>query len=106
MTDYAKKISERIKSTILSIEPTAEVILFGSQARGDVHEESDWDVLVLLPNAPYLLGTEARIDNALLQLELETGAVIVSHMFDKKDWESRLSVTSLYESIRLEGIRL
>lgn len=26
----------------------AEVILFGSRARGDAHDDSDWNVLILL----------------------------------------------------------
>ena len=30
------------------VPPNSEVILFGSQARGDAHEGSDWDVLILL----------------------------------------------------------
>ena len=41
------QITKEIKQTVLGIDPTAEVILFGSRARGDFHEESDWDVLVL-----------------------------------------------------------
>ena len=33
---------------VTGIPKGAKVILFGSQARGDAHSNSDWDVLVLL----------------------------------------------------------
>ena len=41
-------IPQLVKEKILEIDKNAEVILFGSRARGDFHEESDWDFLVFL----------------------------------------------------------
>ncbi len=45
----SRKMLEEAKEAILSVEPEAEVYLFGSRARGDFNEESDWDLLVLAP---------------------------------------------------------
>jgi predicted nucleotidyltransferase len=42
-----KEILAQIKKAILAIVPDAQVYLFGSRARGDWHDESDWDILVL-----------------------------------------------------------
>ncbi|TKK70312.1 nucleotidyltransferase domain-containing protein [Ilyomonas limi] len=42
-----EEILATIKEKVLSIVPNAKVMLFGSRARGDWHEESDWDILVL-----------------------------------------------------------
>ena len=42
-----EEILAAIKERVLSIVPDAKVMLFGSRARGDWHEESDWDILVL-----------------------------------------------------------
>ena len=36
-----------IKQNVLEVDNTAEVWIYGSRVRGDAHEESDWDVLVL-----------------------------------------------------------
>ena len=36
-----------IKQNVLEVDNTAEVWMYGSRVRGDAHEESDWDVLVL-----------------------------------------------------------
>ena len=38
----------RVKQGVLAVEPTAEIILFGSRARGDATIDSDWDFLVLV----------------------------------------------------------
>ncbi len=38
---------QNIKSTVLAFLPDAQVMLFGSRARGDESEGSDYDVLVI-----------------------------------------------------------
>lgn len=46
----AKSIQDTIKSTVRSMLPDARVLLFGSMARGDANTDSDYDVLVIIPN--------------------------------------------------------
>lgn len=41
-------IKNLIVKTIRDYEPNAEILLFGSRARGDARTDSDWDVLVLI----------------------------------------------------------
>ena len=44
-------ILEKVKEIVHATDPEAEVILFGSRARGDAMEDSDWDILILTPKA-------------------------------------------------------
>ena len=41
-----KHIINLIKSKIQSKNPDAEIILFGSHARGTANQDSDWDILI------------------------------------------------------------
>jgi predicted nucleotidyltransferase len=38
----------KVKQAVGEVEPEAEIILYGSQARGDSNAQSDWDFLVLV----------------------------------------------------------
>lgn len=41
----------RIKKLVHEIVPDAQIILYGSRARGDAHANSDYDILILV-NGP------------------------------------------------------
>ena len=49
MTAEEKKIIRMIQETGRKVVPPGgQVWLYGSHARGDAHEGSDWDILILL----------------------------------------------------------
>ncbi len=92
-----------VKSKIAEIYPNAEVILFGSRARGDFNKDSDWDFLILVDSPVDLEFKEITLER-IYDLELWTGSVISIFIHTKKDWEDR-SITPIYQVIKKEGIR-
>jgi len=95
----------QIKKSVKEIEPNSEVILFGSRARGDERLDSDWDVLILVPYAANL-KEEQRFRHKLFDVELEYGQAISTLVKSKKEWETKYSVTPLFQNILQDGIRL
>lgn len=97
-------ILQQVKATVRKIDPEAEVILFGSQARGDARDDSDWDFLILttLDESP---ETERSFWNALLEVELDLHVVITALVHAKHKQESR-HTSPLYKNIEREGVIL
>ncbi len=84
----------------------ARVLLFGSRARGDAADDSDWDILVLLPG----LVSEARaaaVSRRLYDLEWDTGQVLSVIVRSVEDWDSpRSAMTPFRQIVGREGIAL
>lgn len=99
-------IVEQISKTIRRVAPTAKTILFGSEARGEAHPDSDIDLLILVDGDKMSLEQEEIITLPLYELELKTGVVISPIIMLKKLWENRPFKTPFYINIVNEGIIL
>lgn len=104
-TSYLK-FAKKIKETIKKINASAEIILFGSHARGDAKKDSDWDVLILLNKPKVTIQDEQLFRHTLYDLELEMDQTISTLVYSRKEWNSKLAVTPLFKKIKLEGICL
>jgi len=99
-------ILSKVKEAVLQLEPSAEVILYGSRARDDFREYSDWDFLVLVDGLVDTARTD-RIRRILFDIELETDQVISSIIRSRQDWNSpRYSVVPLHKNVEREGIHI
>lgn len=94
-----------IKTLIREIDPTADVILYGSRARGDDHPDSDWDILILV-NSKTDLDYERDFRHRLYEIELELGGAFSVTVHNKTEWRSKHWMTPLYQNISREGVRI
>ena len=100
------ELLQRVKTAVQALTPTAEIILYGSRARGTARADSDWDFLILLPS-PRDKTLEARIKDRLYDIELETDTVLSSIIRDQQEWRSpRYAVLPVRQQIEKDGVLL
>ena len=99
-----EEILLKIKKNVSDLDPEAKVILFGSRARGDNGEESDWDILILT-NIPATEENKRNLRFHLLDIELEIEQSISTLIHQNDHWK-HYSVTPLHEIIKTEGIEV
>jgi len=83
-----------------------QIVLFGSQARGQADAFSDVDLLIIADND--LTASEKRaIHDLLYEISLEYDVVISSIITTRRQWESPVTqLLGLYRNIAEEGIRV
>jgi len=100
-------LAQAVKSELKTLygKRLAKLILYCSYARGDHHEGSDIDFLVVLKDEDIKTGSEVRYRNsALYDLELKFNTTISAHpttlgRFNTSDY-------LFYQNVRREGIEL
>ncbi|MDD4970415.1 MAG: nucleotidyltransferase domain-containing protein [Paludibacter sp.] len=100
------EIVSRLREIIHKEAPSAKVILYGSEARGDAGKDSDIDLLILVDSDKVTLEDETKIMYPIYELELKTGVLISPMVVSKKEWENRPFKTPFYINVMNEGIEL
>ena len=99
-----KAIQALKKDLINRFGSDVELRIFGSVARGDYHEQSDIDLLVVLPG-PVDNAVEEKVFDMAYDIELEYGLVIGTIVYSKEFWYSdRAAAMPLYKKIQREGL--
>jgi uncharacterized protein len=101
-----RELLEQCRDVVREIVPGAELILYGSRARGDAGLESDYDLLILI-DGPVDWQLEDRIRQHLYSLELESGTALPVSAYNRSDWRSPLyRAMPFNQNIEKEGIVL
>ena len=99
-----EKLLDEIKRAVLEEESSAQVVLYGSRARGDAAPESDWDLLILTDH-PVDRQRKQRIRRRLYEIEWDTGQVITSIIHSHEEWnQPPLTITPFRKAVEREGI--
>ena len=97
---------QRCKVAIRAVVPEADVILYGSRARGDAKDDSDYDLLVLV-DRPADVAVHKQLISIIYPLELETGAVLTLSIYNRDLWNSKLyQAMPFHENVDRDGVCL
>lgn len=99
--EILKKLIKEIKKVV----PEAEIILFGSKARGDDNAESDIDLLILIGSNDR--EKKEKINDVCFQFELEYDILTSPLVHTKEEWHSfPYNVSEIKYFIERDGVRL
>jgi len=96
----------RCKKAIRQVIPDADVILYGSRARGDANEYSDYDILILV-NGSADIALDTKFVENIFPIELDSGAVLTLMTYSRQQWDTPLyRAMPFHKNIDREGVLL
>lgn len=98
-------VINQIKEAHRQLFPDVELILFGSEARGEATEQSDIDLLALVDKEHLSLSDRERISHPLYEIELKTNTIITPIVRTKRQWQQQ-PMSFFKQNILAEGITL
>lgn len=103
-TEKRKYLLRRVAGSVREIEACAQIYLYGSRARGDFDEESDWDFLIILDGVVDTCRQEA-IWRRLYDLRLDLDEVVSAVIVSADQWvETPCPGIPLFDEVRREGV--
>ena len=82
----------------------AHLLLYGSRARGDDHEGSDWDLLILL-NRPQEATDFQNIAYPIMEVGFDLGEYFSVQTYSQEEWDS-MSFLPYYKNVEQDKIVL
>ena len=99
------QILERIKQLAIAVLPQGSSLwLYGSRARGDESQSSDWDLLILLDKSK-ITSEDYDLAYFFRELDWDLNATISPHVYSKKQWED-WSFLPFYKNVEQDKIVL
>jgi predicted nucleotidyltransferase len=89
----------KLQSTAKLVVPKGgEVWLYGSRARGDAHEDSDWDLLILLNQPSITAEDEENIAYPFVVEGWKNDIAVSPQLYTFNEWKRR-SFTPYYKNV-------
>lgn len=85
--------------------PGLSVYLYGSRARGDYSEGSDWDLLIVNDSSISSFEDFEELAFPFAEIGWIYGEQITPLLYTKSEWESQC-FTDFYNNVKTEGILL
>lgn len=105
MKKSREELLTTIKNALKIIVPDARVILFGSQARGNASDGSDWDILVILDKTKIEPSDFDNISYPLYELGWTEGEHFSTKLYTKAEWLKR-RFSPFYKNVEKDGVLL
>lgn len=77
---HIKQVAEHV------LPKGSAVYLYGSRARGDYHDSSDWDLLLLIDKPQLEHGDFDRYSYPFVEMGWDIGEDIRPHAYTKEEW--------------------
>jgi len=98
---------DEIKKVKQDVLPEGRVILFGSRARKDFSENSDWDLLVLTPVSAGSFSKDFdSFGWPFIERGMEYNQDVGVHIYSYDEWESYKDKSLFYYHVTKEGVEI
>lgn len=101
-SDILKEIKRIARKTI---PKGGQLILYGSRARNEATEDSDWDLLILLDKPEIEQSDYHNVLYPFAALSWDVGELISPIIYTKEKW-GQMSFTPFYKNVEQDGIVL